>query len=408
MTNVVVLHPSLCAVGGAEVLMVEQARLLSSLGASVRIRTAAYDAAYWGERLGSIEVEALATGDAAGKRRAPRSPSDRRVRWLLRGLDGAKIAIAHNYPTSSTLGASGASLTKIWYCHEPPRSLYPSEASPYLATNAERAPERDGPRYYRTSLNGWFGALPLVGRRRPARLDADRRGVRGLDAVWANSEFTRDNVRRIYGSVPIDVLYPTVEISAAARRSRSSGEGFGLLTLTRLHAVKNLDTLLEGFAAFRARRDPRAELHVVGDGPLRPLLERRVVTLRLHDAVTIHGFLGDSALEALSSRCDAFACLPLDEPFGMVFPEAMARGLLVLGPNHGGPLEILDGGRLGEVVDPLAPEAIAEGLARIAALSDADADARREAAATSVKKRFSRKATTDRMTELLRRHDPGF
>jgi glycosyltransferase involved in cell wall biosynthesis len=401
--ELVILHPALCDVGGAEILMVEQAVLLADLGASVRIRTAAYDAKYWAERVGSLTVDALATGAAARRKPLLRSPTDARMRWMLRGLDGARVAIAHNYPTSSALGASGAQVLKIWYCHEPPRGLYPREASPYLAENVARAPEREGPRYYRESLNGWFGGLPLVGRRRPARLMADRRGIEGLDAVWANSEYTRDNVRRIYGPVPVDVVYPTVE-PAEAGRPGSSRDGLRILTLARLHAVKNLDTLIEGFAAFRATHDRRAELHVVGDGPRRHALEELVRGLDLGGAVTIHGFLADRELDALSSRCHAFACVPLDEPFGMVFPEAMARGLLVLGPNHGGPLEILDGGRLGEVVDPLAPEGVADGLARIARLSNAAADARRDAAAASVRRRFSRKATVARMKELLARH----
>jgi glycosyltransferase involved in cell wall biosynthesis len=326
------------------------------------------------------------------------------MRWLLRDLDGVSLAIAHNYPMSSALGASPASLVKIWYCHEPPRGLYPYETAPYLSKNAKRAPERDGPYYFRTSLDSWFGRLPVIGRRRPARLEADRQGVSALSAVWANSEFTRDNVRRIYGSVPAEVVYPTVELPNPGTRTGSPREGLKVLTLTRLHRIKNLDTLLEGFARYRARGDQRAELHVVGDGPLRARLEGDVARLGLEKCAHVHGFLAEPELAALSARCDVFACVPLDEPFGMVFPEAMARGLLVLGPNHGGPLEILDGGKLGEIVDPLDPEAIADGLARIAALSNGAADERRALALRSVG-RFSRRATIERMTSLLARHD---
>lgn len=404
--QVLVLHPSLCEVGGAEILMVEQAGMLASLGATVRIRTAVYDAGYWASRVGALPVEALAN-KAPGRRppKPPRSPSAPSVRWLLRDVSDARLAIAHNYPTSAALGASGTSAVKIWYCHEPPRGLYPREASPYLCEHGERAPERDGPRYYRTSLHSWFGGLPFVGRRRASRLDEDRRGVCNLNAVWANSEYTRDNVRRIYGAVSADVVYPTVDFPAAVGRSGISRGGLKILALTRLHWVKNLDTLIEGFATFRGRRDQRAELHLVGEGPARSSLEGRVAELGLKDAVRFHGFLGDAELEALSARCDVFACVPLDEPFGMVFPEAMTRGLLVLGPNHGGPFEILEGGKFGEIVDPLDAGAIAEGFARIGALSNLDADTRRTAAAASVRQRFSRQATIERMTRLLARHD---
>jgi glycosyltransferase involved in cell wall biosynthesis len=380
--------------------------MLEGLGSTVRLRTAVYDASYWSTRVGSLRVEALAT-KAPGRRppKAPRSPTAASMRWLLQDVGNARLAIAHNYPTSAALGASGASAVKIWYCHEPPRGLYPREASPYLSEHLERAPERDGPRYYRTSLHSWFGGLPLVGRRRASRLDEDRRGVGGLNGVWANSEFTRDNVRRVYGSVSTDVVYPTVDFPGSVGRSGVPKDGLKILALTRLQWVKNLDTLIDGFAMFRARRDQRAELHLVGEGPTRSSLEARVARLGLNGAVRFHGFVGETELDALSARCDVFACVPLDEPFGMVFPEAMTRGLLVLGPNHGGPFEILDGGKFGEIVDPLDPSAVAEGLSRIGALSNADADSRRIAAALSVRQRFSRQATIERMKELLARHD---
>ena len=87
--------------------------------------------------------------------------------------------------------------------------------------------------------------------------------------------------------------------------------------------------------------------------------------------------------------CDVFALLPLDEPFGMVFPEAAARGLLMIGPDHGGPLEILDSGRLGWCVDAFSPEALAQALSQVASLSDAEADRRRAQADHACRARFA-------------------
>jgi glycosyltransferase involved in cell wall biosynthesis len=405
-----ILHPSLCHVGGAEILMVEQATLFSKLGASVRIRTFAYDAERWGDRVGSVPVEFM-KARVPGRRppSVPRSPGDRRMRWLLDELEAADLAIAHNYPASSALGAAPGPRARIWYCHEPPRFLYPDEVSPFLRENAARAPARHGPRYYETSMRSWFGGLPFVGRRSAPKKAADQQGVRGLDGIWANSEYTRDNVRRAYGSVNTDVVYPMVDFpKIEVGRAGLARGGLAILTLTRLEWVKNLDTLLDGFALFRRRDDPRAELHVVGEGAARSALELQVRELGIAGAVHFHGFLSDSAVAELSARCQLFACLPLDEPFGMVFPEAMGRGLLVLGPNHGGPLETLDGGRLGEAVDALDPEAVAEGFSRLAKLSDADADRRRSAALVAARQRFSREATAARVGALLERHGLRF
>ena len=73
----------------------------------------------------------------------------------------------------------------------------------------------------------------------------------------------------------------------------------------------------------------------------------------------------------------------------MVYAEAAARGLLLVGPDHGGPFEILGGGKLGWVCDPFDPEAVSDALLRVWALSDAEVDARRVEADRACRSRYS-------------------
>lgn len=399
-----ILHKALDGVGGAEILLVEQAHAFARAGADVELRTLVFSGERWSERTGSLEVTALhRPGPGEPAPRLRRALNERQVRWLLAELLQSDVSIAHGFPVSSALGEAKSSGLRLWYCHEAPRWLHPEAANPYLARHAARAPERHAPSYYRRSFLSWVGALPLVGRRRPSRVEADVRGVSGLDAVWANSEYTRDSVRRIYPGVDAEVVHPFVHFPPEPpRRSGKPAPELGVLCVTRLEWVKNLDTLLEGFALFRNRMAPGARLEIVGSGPARVALGKLADQLGIAPAVRFHGFLPDPELAALATRCDVFACLPLDEPFGMIFPEAVARGLLVLGPDHGGPLEILDGGRLGAVADPLEPEAVADGLARLARLSDVEADERRRAADAACRARFSTEVVAARMRELLR------
>ena len=401
-----VLHRALDVVGGAEILLVDQARTLERAGARVRLRTLLYNPENWDARVGSVGVEALHRVLAGDRRPTIRRALDRKqLAWLLDQSAGVDLTIAHGYPVSSALGAVTRPGTRLWYCHEAPRWLHPAEANPYLAKHTARAPERHGPKRYASSLASSFGLLPLVGRRRPSRVEADRRGVAGLDVIWANSEYTRDAVRTIYGKPDCAVVYPFVNFpAAAAPRNGVSRDGLRVLCVTRLEWVKNLDTLLEGFARFRKRDDGRATLDIVGTGSVLPLLRTLSAELGVVDAVRFHGFLPDAELDRLSARSDVFACLPLDEPFGMVFPEAIGRGLLVLGPDHGGPAEILDHGRLGEVVDPLDPEAVADGFARLQRLSTADAERRRSAADLACRQRFSAEVVGPRILTLLAEH----
>jgi glycosyltransferase involved in cell wall biosynthesis len=140
---------------------------------------------------------------------------------------------------------------------------------------------------------------------------------------------------------------------------------------------------------------------VVGEGSVVGALAALAGELGAADAVRFHGFLGERDLAAVYDACDVFVGLPLDEPFGMVFPEAALRGLLVVGPDHGGPQEILDGGRLGWTVDPLAPEALAEALAEAWRLPHAEADRRRLALADACRARYAPAAVLPRLRAAL-------
>jgi glycosyltransferase involved in cell wall biosynthesis len=397
------LHRALDVVGGAEILLADQARFFRGAGAEVRVRTLVYNPVAWDHRLEGVPVDAwFRAADDDRRPRLTRTLGRHRLGWLLQDLESADVSLAHGYPLSAALGAAKGGGARIWHCLEAPRWLHPEASNPYLAEHHARAPLRHGPHHYRTSLASPVGALPFIGRRRPSRVTEDRQGVLGLTAVWALSEYTRDSVLRIYPTVAAEVLPPIVRFAVPlASKSPLARDGLRVLTVTRLEWVKNLDTLLEGFARFRQRSDPHATLAVVGTGSALPALKELAREMGIESAVTFHGFLTDTELDELSARSDVFACIPLDEPFGLVFPEAMARGLLALGPDHGGPAEILDHGKLGELVDPLEPDSIAGGLARLRRLTDAEVSRRRAAADAACRERYSGDVVGARMLALL-------
>jgi glycosyltransferase involved in cell wall biosynthesis len=397
------LHRALDAVGGAEVLLVDQARFFERSGADVRVRTLIYDPQAWDGRLAGLPVDAWHRVAGGRRPRLTRTLGRRRLEWLLRELAAADVALAHGFPLSAALGAAEGARARVWHCLEAPRWLHPEASNPYLAANLDRAPLRHGPHYYRTSLASPAGLWPLVGRRRPSQVAADRAGVLGLTAVWALSEYTKESVRKIYPSVNADVLPPIVRFpERVVGKGPLARDGLRILCASRLEWVKNLDLLLEGFSRYRQRTDPRATLSIVGTGPALASLKELANAFGVGSAVRFHGFLPDAELAELATACDVFACLPLDEPFGLVFPEAIARGLLVLGPDHGGPAEILEHGELGEVVDPLDPDAIAVGFARIRRLSDADVEKRRTRADAACRGRYAENVVGARMLALLR------
>jgi glycosyltransferase involved in cell wall biosynthesis len=234
-----------------------------------------------------------------------------------------------------------------------------------------------------------------------ARQQFDLKGIRPLDGIAANSEFTRDNIQAIYGQAPVRVIPPVVRIPPRIMaRQGLDRTGLQVLVHSRLEVSKNIDTVLRGFALFRCRQ-PGARLHVVGEGRNRAALEALARELLPEGGCQFHGVLPEAELQRVYEACQVMVTLPLDEPFGMVLPEAAVQGLLLVGSDHGGNLEILDGGRLGWAVDPFAPESLEEALVQISALSDGEADRRRQAADLACRNRYTLEVIGPQLSAFL-------
>lgn len=77
-----------------------------------------------------------------------------------------------------------------------------------------------------------------------------------------------------------------------------------------------------------------------GDGPNRESLNKICVALNIQDRVNFAGWI-DNTAKALDDA-DIFILPSLDEPFGIVVLEAMARGTPIISTRTKGPVEILD------------------------------------------------------------------
>jgi len=381
-------HPALGKPGGAELLCVAQAQSLRQAGDAVCVVTFVYHPRHWTDRLQGLEVRvAQHKRWTDGLSWQPRlAKVRRRGARAIRLLDGLDTVVASNYPCSTMLGGAPQPLRKVWQCNEPPRGVHLRLASPVLSARADaRGLHTDD-----ASTDYWRGQLRAACSGEQKALCAfDIEQVARLDHIYAISEFSRNNARRIYGRCAQEVVYPIVRFPEGGRsRAGLDRRQLGVLVHSRLEVVKNIDTVIRGFARFQPTCTG-AHLHVVGEGPARGSLQALAAQLLPGSVFSFHGYLPDTELRRAYDACDVFALLPLDEPFGMVFPEAAAKGLLLIGPNHGGPLEILDGGRLGWCVDAFDPQALAQALAQAASLSDAEADRRRADADRACRARYS-------------------
>ena len=141
-------------------------------------------------------------------------------------------------------------------------------------------------------------------------------------------------------------------------------EALVLTTVCRLYRPRDFPTLLQAFQRLRAAV-PLAHLLIVGDGPLRPLVEQGIMSLGLGSGVRLLGMrsdvpeiLGATDLFVLASR--GWEGLPL------AALEAMAASLPVVASDVGGTREALVDGQTGYLFPPGDVSALARRLEYLA------------------------------------------
>ena len=188
---------------------------------------------------------------------------------------------------------------------------------------------------------------------------------RGVFArIVANSRWTRRRLEE--DGVPVDEVVwngvPVVPPRAALAAVPT------LAFAGRLVPEKGLDVLLEAFRRVRERL-PEARLVIAGDGPERDALALRVAALGQGRHVERLGHRPRAELDARLGSAWVQAVPSIwEEPFGLVAPEAMMRGVAVVASDAGGLSEIVEDGRTGRLVRRGDPGALAEALLGI--LSD--------------------------------------
>ncbi len=174
-------------------------------------------------------------------------------------------------------------------------------------------------------------------------LDAvNRRAFRASSAIVVNSERVGRYIEREYGAphARIDLVYNAIDLDRFHPRP-DSGAGGGsaprIVMIGRLVMQKNPRLFVEGARRLRALL-PAARFHLVGDGPLRPDVERWIADAGLGDCVELLGERSD--VPELLRAADLFWLTSDWEGLPNVVLEAMASGLPVVATDVGGTAEL--------------------------------------------------------------------
>lgn len=185
----------------------------------------------------------------------------------------------------------------------------------------------------------------------------ERFALRRLQAVIANSHYTATVIRTRYGIIDerLHVCHKSVEADhftpALKMRSNIAPHPPRILFVGGNMQRKGLPTLIEA-APHVIRAIPEAEFWIVGRDTAQPDMEALCRQRGVRHAFRFFGLQTQDMLPKLYAQCDIFAMPSLTEAFGVVFLEAMAAGLPVVGTRVGGIVEIVNDGENGILIQP--------------------------------------------------------
>jgi glycosyltransferase involved in cell wall biosynthesis len=170
--------------------------------------------------------------------------------------------------------------------------------------------------------------------------------LNAIDVTQWTPRTGRDDVRREFGIVD---------------------DGALVLSVCRLFPEKGAEALIRACALARndvsGLRVVIAGEDVTPDGHFSIHLAAVVNELAMSDVVEFVGVRDD--VPRLMAGADVFAMPSYGEPFGLVFAEAMAMEVPVVGLDHGGTVEVVDNGRTGLLAEPGDVDALATMIVKL-------------------------------------------
>ena len=188
-----------------------------------------------------------------------------------------------------------------------------------------------------------------------------------------SSRFPPGQIHLAYHGVDTEYFSPAGADEEPGRRNGRRAEDMEapvILFVGRLVPKKGPELLVEAAALLRKMGLPFT-IEMVGDGPLRSPLERRIRDLGLENVVFMRGpWVREEVRDVMRrATCFALPCLVTADGDRDGIPnslgEAMASGLAVVSTRQPSIEELVEDGETGLLVPPEDPAALAETLARL-------------------------------------------
>lgn len=195
--------------------------------------------------------------------------------------------------------------------------------------------------------------IPLVGIEHAARFvsdEVDKNSLKQASNVYkhtdcniAVSSHLANALNRLFNihcEIVHNVYNPYFD-SNVFKKQTDKHKPFKFISIGTLESRKGFDVLIKAFKQFNSKY-PDSTLTIIGEGEERNNLTRLLTEENISNNVFLIGKKNKEEIAIQLSNSDTFILASRSETFGVVFIEAMALGLPVIGTYCGGPDDIIN------------------------------------------------------------------
>lgn len=170
-------------------------------------------------------------------------------------------------------------------------------------------------------------------------------------------------IRRRFAPDRIFTVYNGVDMTMHAEPEIRNDGLVNVGIAARLNPVKDVETLVRGFAA-AAERCPALRLKIAGDGPEESRLRTLSEKLGVQDKIEFLGWVEDT--DGFYASLDINTLTSISETFPYALTEGARYSLPTVSTRVGGVPKLIDSGVSGILIEPGDSKALADALVRLA------------------------------------------
>jgi len=194
--------------------------------------------------------------------------------------------------------------------------------------------------------------------------------IKNSKFVITVSNYNREYIIKKVGkhiSKKIHVLHCGVdtEVFKPVCKTKSNPKALQFLTVGRLIWQKAQHIMIESFA-YLISNGINARLRIIGEGPCKAFLEKKINQLNLQNEVILVGAKPPDVVKKEYDNADIFVLSSISEGIPISLMEAMSCGIPVIATRITGISELVDDGKNGILVNPNDPGMLAGAMINLA------------------------------------------